>query len=32
LVVLCKELGIRRYAGLSKELILQLVINHLANQ
>jgi hypothetical protein len=32
LVILCKELGIRRYAGLSKELILQLVINHLANQ
>jgi len=31
LIVLCRELGIRRYAGLPKEDVLQLVVNYLAN-
>lgn len=31
LVVLCRELGIRGYAGQTKDRLLQLVLNHLNN-
>ena len=32
LVALCRELGIRNYAGLTKNALIQLILNHTQNQ